>query len=115
MWFAMATGLHDGRRWKVWPQGQGSLRPGLAIVVSSFDARTTHSLYSTLLADATFHGLLLAYDCDLADAARCAGCARCSGVSCRRFLAQAAWPAPDCLLILAEVVKAVPTAEWRSV
>jgi hypothetical protein len=37
-------------------------------------------LYPDLLADATFHELLLAYDRDLADAARCAGCARCSGV-----------------------------------
>ncbi|MGH8735015.1 MAG: hypothetical protein ACREVB_15130, partial [Burkholderiales bacterium] len=32
------------------------------------------------MADATFHALLLAYDRDLADTARCAGCARCSGV-----------------------------------
>ena len=37
------------------------------------------SLYSTLLADATFHNLLLAYDRDLADNAREAGCA-CGGV-----------------------------------
>ncbi len=37
-------------------------------------------MYRDLLADATFHELLLAYDRDLADAARCAGCARCSGV-----------------------------------
>jgi len=37
-------------------------------------------LYRDLLADATFHELLLAYDRDLADTARCAGCARCSGV-----------------------------------
>jgi hypothetical protein len=29
--------------------------------------------------DATFHELLLAYDRDLADTARCGGCARCSG------------------------------------
>jgi len=33
-----------------------------------------------LSADATFHELLLAYDCDFADTARCADCARCSGV-----------------------------------
>src|ERR1700674_2060955 len=62
------------------PQGQGSLRPGLAIVVSTFAPRRTHPLYRDLLADATFHELLLAYDRDLADTARCAGCARCSGV-----------------------------------
>jgi hypothetical protein len=36
-------------------------------------------LYSTLLADATFHKLLLAYDRDLADRRREAGCA-CGGV-----------------------------------
>ena len=36
-------------------------------------------LYSTLLADATFHELLLAYDRDLADTAREAGCP-CGGV-----------------------------------
>jgi hypothetical protein len=36
-------------------------------------------LYSTLLADATFHELLLAYDRDLADSAREAGCT-CGGV-----------------------------------
>jgi len=37
-------------------------------------------LYSTLLADATFHELLLAFDRDLADSARAAGCALCGGV-----------------------------------
>ena len=36
-------------------------------------------MYRDLLADATFHELLLACDRDLADTARCAGCARCSG------------------------------------
>lgn len=36
-------------------------------------------MYSTLLADATFHELLLAYDRDLADTAREAGCP-CGGV-----------------------------------
>ena len=35
-------------------------------------------MYSTLLADATFHDLLLAYDRDLADSTREAGCA-CGG------------------------------------
>jgi hypothetical protein len=38
------------------------------------------SLYRTLLADARFHELLLAFDRDLAAAARAAGCARCGGV-----------------------------------
>jgi hypothetical protein len=37
-------------------------------------------LYPSLLSDARFHNLLLAFDRDLADAARNAGCARCSGV-----------------------------------
>jgi len=38
-------------------------------------------LYWDLLADATFHELLLAYDRDLADTTRRAGCARCCGVA----------------------------------
>ena len=37
-------------------------------------------MYRTLLADARFHDLLLAFDRDLAAAARAAGCARCGGV-----------------------------------
>ncbi len=37
-------------------------------------------MYRTLLADARFHHLLLAFDRDLAAAARAAGCARCGGV-----------------------------------
>jgi len=37
-------------------------------------------LYRALLADARFHELLLAFDRDLAAAARAAGCARCGGV-----------------------------------
>jgi hypothetical protein len=37
-------------------------------------------LYRDLLADATFHHLLLAFDADLADAARAERCALCSGV-----------------------------------
>jgi len=49
-------------------------------VVSTLEPRRAHPLYRDLLADATFHALLLAYDRDLADTARCAGCARCSGV-----------------------------------
>src|SRR5215471_3641434 len=48
------------------PQGQGSLRPGLAIVVSTFEPRRTHSLYRDLLGDATFYELLLACDRDAA-------------------------------------------------
>jgi hypothetical protein len=39
-----------------------------------------HPLYRTLLADARFHELLLAFDRDLAAAARAAGCARWGGV-----------------------------------
>ena len=39
-----------------------------------------HPLYRTLLADARFQELLLAFDRDLAAAARAAGCARCGGV-----------------------------------
>jgi hypothetical protein len=62
------------------PHGQGSLRPVLAIAVNTFEPRRTHPLYRALLADARFHNLLLAFDRDLADAARCAGCALCSGV-----------------------------------
>jgi hypothetical protein len=52
----------------------------LAIVVNTFEPRRTHPLYRDLLADATFHQLLLAYDRDLADTARRAACARCTGV-----------------------------------
>ena len=37
-------------------------------------------MYATLLADTRFHELLLAYDRDIADTTRCAGCARCRGV-----------------------------------
>src|SRR5579864_5126892 len=62
------------------PHGQGSLRPGLAIAVSTFEPRRTHPLYRDLLGDATFHQLLLTCDRDLADTARGAGCKRCSGV-----------------------------------
>src|SRR5271170_7659465 len=48
------------------PHGQGSLRPGLAIVVSTYEPRRTHPLYRDVLTDATFHQLLLACDRDLA-------------------------------------------------
>ena len=37
------------------------------------------SLYATLLADARFHELLLAFDADLADAARAGRCRHCDG------------------------------------
>jgi len=37
------------------------------------------SLYATLLADARFHELLLAFDTDLADAARAGRCRHCDG------------------------------------
>src|SRR6202521_5812725 len=62
------------------PHGQRSLRPGLAIVVITYEPRRTHPLYRDLLADATFHHLLLACDRELADTARGAGCKRCGGV-----------------------------------
>jgi hypothetical protein len=39
-----------------------------------------HPLYQASLANARFHALLLAFDRDLADTARCAGCALCNGV-----------------------------------
>ncbi len=65
------------------PQGQGSLRPGfdlgLAMVVGTVEAGEDASLYRDLLADATFHQLLLACDADLADAARAGRCALCGG------------------------------------
>ena len=62
------------------PQGQGSLRPGLAIVVNDLEPRRTHPLYSTLLADATFHELLLVFDRDIAIAARRGRCLLCGSV-----------------------------------
>jgi hypothetical protein len=52
----------------------------LSIAVNDLEPRRKHPLYRALLADARFHNLLLAFDRDLADAARCAGCALCSGV-----------------------------------
>src|SRR5207253_2677415 len=54
-------------------------RPVLAITVSTSTGRT-RPLYRALLADARFHELLLAFDRDLAAAARAAGCVRCGGV-----------------------------------
>ncbi len=39
-----------------------------------------HSLYGTLLANASFHDLLLACDQDLADTCRAGGCKPCGGV-----------------------------------
>jgi hypothetical protein len=50
------------------------------MAVSTFEPRRTHPLYRALLADTRFHNLLLAFDRNLADATRCAGCALCSGV-----------------------------------
>jgi hypothetical protein len=51
----------------------------LAILVGTVAAGRTHPLYRDLLADATFHQLLLAFDADLADAARAERCALCGG------------------------------------
>src|SRR5271166_5967880 len=65
------------------PQGQRSLRPGLAIGVERLLSEDA-SLYAALLADARFHDLLLAVDRDLADACRIEGCA-CGG---RRHMAR---------------------------
>src|ERR1700693_2672594 len=61
------------------PHGQGSLRPGLAIVVSTYEPRR-RPLYRDVLTDATFHQLLLACDRDLADTAWGAGCKRCNAL-----------------------------------
>jgi hypothetical protein len=61
------------------PQGHGSLRPGLAIVVNHEPSRM-RPMHSTLLADATFHHLLLAFDQDIANTARQEPCALCAGV-----------------------------------
>ena len=60
------------------PQGQRSLRPGLAIGVGP-DVEKAPSLYATLLADRRFHDLLLACDRDLAATCRAERCKRCGG------------------------------------
>jgi hypothetical protein len=52
----------------------------LTIVVNDLELRRMHSLYSTLLADATFHELLLVFDQDIAVSARREPCLLCSGV-----------------------------------
>lgn len=49
------------------------------MVVGTVEAGEDASLYRDLLADATFHQLLLACDADLADAARAGRCALCGG------------------------------------
>src|SRR5262249_15052310 len=61
------------------PQGQGSLRPELAILVRTLKHGEGAHLYATLLADATFHDFLLACDQDLAAQARRRGCRFCRG------------------------------------
>ena len=53
---------------------------GLAIVVNDLEPRRTPPLYSTLLADATFHELLLVFDRDIAIAARRGRCLLCGSV-----------------------------------
>src|SRR5258708_1067292 len=60
--------------------GAGIIASGLGHCGQHLRAEEDAPLYRDLLADAKFHELLLAYDRDLADPARCAGCARCSGV-----------------------------------
>jgi hypothetical protein len=52
----------------------------LAIVVNDLELRRMHSLCSTLLADATFHELLLVFDQDIAISARREQCLLCRGV-----------------------------------
>jgi hypothetical protein len=52
----------------------------LTIVVNDLELRRMHSLYSTLLADATFHELLLVFDQDIAISARREQCLLCGGV-----------------------------------
>ena len=49
-------------------------------MVNDLELRRTHPLYSTLLADATFHELLLVFDQDIAIATRRGRCPLCSGV-----------------------------------
>jgi hypothetical protein len=49
------------------------------MLVGTVKVGRTHPLYRDLLADATFHQLLLACDGDLADAERPARCTRCGG------------------------------------
>jgi hypothetical protein len=49
------------------------------MVVGAVEAGEDASLYRDLLADATFHQLLLACDADLADAARAGRCPLCGG------------------------------------
>src|SRR6266403_475892 len=60
--------------------GAGIIASGLGHCGQHLRAEEDAPLYRDLLADAKFHELLLAYDRDLADTARCTGCARCSGV-----------------------------------
>jgi hypothetical protein len=50
------------------------------MVVGTVEAGRTHPLYRDLLADATFHQLLLACDADLAEAARAERCTLCGGM-----------------------------------
>jgi hypothetical protein len=52
----------------------------LAIAVNDPELRRTDPLYSTLLADATFHELLLVFDQDIAIATRRGRCPLCGGV-----------------------------------
>jgi hypothetical protein len=52
----------------------------LTIVVNDLELRRMHCLYSTLLADARFHELLLVFDQDISISARREPCPLCSGV-----------------------------------
>src|SRR5208337_1429585 len=66
------------------PQGQRSLRPGLAIGVEHLLSGGTHPCTQRCWPIPDFHDLLLAVDRDLADACRTEGCA-CGG---RRHMAR---------------------------
>jgi hypothetical protein len=58
----------------------------LAIAVNDLELRRTHPLYSTVLADARFHELLLDFDQDIAIAARQERCLLCrSAVHSARY------------------------------
>jgi hypothetical protein len=85
---SISRGLRRGR------QTRRISARALAMVVGTVEAGRTHPLYRDLLADATFHQLLLACDADLAEAARAGRCALLRRRAAFRLLsAQTAGPA----------------------
>jgi hypothetical protein len=74
-------------------------------------------MYSTLLADATFHQLLLAFDQDIANTARQEPCALCAGVlhsgRYRRNLTQLAAPIVENVVFYCHVRYSVSTG-WKA-